>query len=340
MDLIDDFVSKFIEHKTNEVGCSSDTILRYKGLINVYKRYLSTLSYNQAELISYFTTVTSNDLFEALSFYIRSNKIQCEDTCNIFISVIKSFYRFLFTSNLIKNSNLIQSFDHNMSHCVTFSIQYQEYMDILKKKKIIKFSSQATPLDDYQIKKLVIKCNEDFSNYTEMAEFSPRIFHKLIKIIQIKLVILTGASQRVITNLTINELNINDKTISINGVLISVPQLLTEQIKTYLDIRKKYYNDTQKLFLNANGALTTGFMGSYLGYVNDEENNNKPGSVIGISKYTIIRMLQNGIGHRFIQEFTDYKETVIESCQEYSEIGRDKQFIDLINNTLSVCSLL
>lgn len=326
MQMVHGLISKYIKYKEGEDGCSPQTIIRYKYLLDVYGRFLCTSSPDEATLISKLRKATSDHLFDALTYYIDWKKIRAEDTCDIYISVVRGFLQFLWKQNIVTNDPLIISFNHNMPDDATFTTQYKAFKKKLKEEKKIKYSSKALPLEESVVAKLLNQCRDHYSKFINVAKKNERHYQAIMNPVMVRLVIYAGLSQRAIASLDLQSYHSNTKSLIVKGVEIKLDDETNSMLLGYKSVRSSFVSNSPLLFFKANGKTIENAMGSFLG--NKLETNDKAGSVIAVSKYAIIKMLQSNIGVGFIRKITDYDDEVIAPCIELSEIGRESEYIE------------
>lgn len=325
MNIIQDLITRYIDYKKKQDQCSTETIERYKFLIDVFRKFIHDSCPDEATFILYMNKSTYENIFDALWYYIRSNKISSEDTCDLFVSVVKGFYRFLSSIAFIRNDELIKSLDHNMPD-YNFLTKYEAFKKRLKQDKIIRFPSKAAPLEEHQIIELKNRCIEDFMNNLKVS--NKRQYHTLMTTIMVRLVIYTGLSQRMMVNLDVQDYDPKNGILNINKIKVKLDEKLNEDLTKYLSIRNLLIQKSSRLFVRANGSSIKNMMGSYLGYVLKRKD--KAGSVIAVSKFAITKMLKNNIGVGFISDLTGYETGVIMPCIEMSEIGRESEYVDTL----------
>lgn len=110
---------------------------------------------------------------------------------------------------------------------------------------------------------------------------------------------------------------------TINNYRVRLPDKLAMQIKKYKEIRKtfleKYEIESERLFFDD--------------YDVDKELDNTKMYIVlkkvmgnmqagGVAKYAIIQLLREGIPAYIISDFTNYKEDVLDYCQEQVDAER------------------
>ena len=74
---------------------------RYKYILEVYYSFLFNVEgLNDSSVFTYLSGVTYKEVLASLDFYIKNYNVKAEDTCLLYISVIKEFLKYFWTTTV------------------------------------------------------------------------------------------------------------------------------------------------------------------------------------------------------------------------------------------------
>lgn len=323
---------------------------RYKYILDVYYNFLyNMVGLNDSSVFAYLSGVTYKEVLASLDFYIKNYDVKAEDTCLLYISVIKEFLKYLTKIEVIKNSRIIFTFGLSDTDEQSFNFHASRHIKKLIKDKVIKKSSEGTPLNEQQIPYVIKYCNRNLLSLQESKkEINKNIHNKFVKSLIAKLIILTGVSvSDRIYQLKLKDINMKSGYLNIGGYKVYLPFNLRNQFLVYFsEVYNGDINDLESyLFLNykVESLIQPNYVGSLINKVLTGLDilplGVKPSSTICLAKYTIIQLIDLGIDRDTIISFTGYGDTVISSCKNYADADKKIENNKIITNSLKTLPL-
>ncbi len=209
----------------------------------------------------------------------------------------------------------------------SFSAQITDYINKLLNDKIIVYGVAEEPISDEEYIKLVEFCDNNlkFNDIEELFEYNIRNdnYTRYVNSLMLKFILAFGFKVNILYKLNINCINLSNNTINHNGYSVYFPDNLAKQVKSYIDIRSRLKSKSNKLFIDYKGNSIT----SNYGINNCIQTVTSNGTTSKISKYIIMKMLQEGIPRIVIDEFTGNKKDILDYCQnkvyELSNLKKD-----------------
>jgi len=314
------------------------SIIRYQYILSVYADYLiHHIKINPETLIPYLDRTTPGQILSALDIYISKSSVSSEDTANVYISVVKEFFRFLKMKHNIGSDTLINSFGLNNDDPNSFFFQYESYLKNAFHEKKLHIHSTGLPYSDQEMREILKYCNNCLDTEDVLTHHdNTNLYNRFVKALATKLIIYTGFSVTPkLTGIRQRDLDNLGGTLKIGDYVIHVPFHLRIQFRDYFKIIKIKDPDVQLLtYFNGTPISQPAEIGNFyrhklLSNFNDIPTA-KPSSVICLAKYTILQMIDIGLDRDSIQSFTGYGDTVYKACLELSDMTR----IDLKNNLI------
>ena len=181
------------------------------------------------------------------------------------------------------------------------------------------------PIGRETAEKVLEECNKliDGIDIEKILRKEKGVYSNYISSLIVKLVLIYGLKNEAIRKLKIKDYNDRLNDLIINNYRVRLPDGLAIQMKKYKEIRKrfleKYGIESERLFFDDYD-------------INKELDNTKMYIVLkkvmgnmqagGVAKYAIIQLLREGIPAYIISDFTNYKEEVLEYCQEQIDAER------------------
>lgn len=339
-----------IQDYINSTSFTKRSMERYKYILGVYYSFLfENERLNDMNVFTYLNGVTFKEVLSSLEFYINNYNVKAEDTCLLYISVIKEFLKFLTKEECIKNNSIIFSFGLSDEDKQSFNYHGSKYISKLIKEGVIKRSKEGAPFNEEQIACVIEYCNENLLPLKFIKkENKENIHNRFVKSLIVKLVILSGLSvSDRIYQLKLKDINMDLGYILIEEYRIYLPFNLRNQFSIYLS---EIYNGDKSnldsyLFLNYNHEhlkqpnTVGGLINNVLSRMEIRPLGFKPASTICLAKYAIIQLIDSGIDRDTIISFTGYGDTVVSSCKNYADAGLEVENKKIITNTIKTSSL-
>ncbi|BCK01423.1 hypothetical protein [Anaerocolumna chitinilytica] len=291
---------------------TEDSAKEYKPKIESFYQFLTEeRKINDNTYNNYLSSVKVDDIIDALDYFINQNKVTRETVARYYCSVIKNYIKYLKSVD-ITNNKIIESFGLD-------SDDPQSFMHLINKtiSKDKRLSKPDKKLP-YELSELEIVIEECDSNIDDLCniktdKINENTFDKLVYLLCIKIMIFTGAKPSVVYNLGLNSENIKENKLDINGFILHTPNVLSRQLKKYLNIRESIVSKSSNLFIMHDGSnldRSTYTINSFV------KNIVGRGDTWGIVKYTVIQMIKEGINYSVIIKLTGIGNDIYDFCQE------------------------
>jgi site-specific recombinase XerD len=321
-----DMILKFLDEKKEDEFQDTTKVTYQRKLKIFYESLKLNEEVTEKKIIDSLESMNENVLLRSIEHYIKMYNIRFEVTVDCYFAVIKSFYEHLYKNDIIK----INFFDSDKAVGQLkkeIEKKYKEYK--LSKKK------EKAPITDEVFFKLCESCNEKISSYSpenNNAKYNPSL-SSFISAIVIKLIMLTGLKNKIISKIQLKDFNQQLNKIKINGFWIHLPDKLAIQMEKYILVRKNLVSDKNEeyaLFIDTNGnkiGTQYGLMFKILKDITGTTNGES------ISKYTIMKMIDVKIEPMVIVKFTGISMDTYNYCYEMNNENND---IKIINSELDL----
>ena len=186
-------------------------------------------------------------------------------------------------------------------------------------------SDTQEPIGREMAEKILEECDKiiDGIDIEKILSKEKGVYSNYISSLITKLVLAYGLKNDAIRKLKIKDYNDQLNDLIINNYRVRLPDGLAMQMKKYKEIRKrfleKYKIESKRLFFDD--------------YDIDKELDNTKMYIVlkkvmgnmqagGVAKYAIIQLLRENIPAYIISDFTNYKEDVLDYCQEQVDAER------------------
>jgi site-specific recombinase XerD len=135
-------IDKYIEFIRNN-SYTELSVRRYEYLLNIFYEYITLKNkINNLTLLSYLNGISPDEILSSIEYYMEKVALS-EDTVNMYISVIKEFFKYIKETQDIGNDKLIQSFGRGKNDVNSFTYKYKAYIKILLDNNKIKPSTKG-----------------------------------------------------------------------------------------------------------------------------------------------------------------------------------------------------
>lgn len=322
--------------KNEELSESSKPI--YENVLRVFGGYF--IEYN-CDL----STITYNDIFKSLDYYIDERSIKFENTARFFVTAIKNFIVYCISELGIKNKDLASIFGIG-NNSGGFEEKVDKKINSLIINKILKKEKSGIELDSNELKILVNECDKIIDKFKKddlRANITNGKYIKYIGALGLEIIAYTGVKVGLITNIKLNALESGSDFIIIcnnkndeKKFKVEISRKLYLQLKNYIEIRTeliKYKNcekDIDNLFIDYNtiplNELRKNEPFNNLAFELVGKDKEMGSSTARISKRAIIDMICAGMSLKIIEDLTGYGNVVIQYCKEKAdEIKREEK---------------
>ncbi len=314
MDFLDE-VKEFLNNQKKEKG--EATANTYRSKIYAFYEFVSLeLREVDATYIFFLNVMDKNKLLQSVEYYVKAGNLKSRAAVDIYYTVLGNFYKFL-SNKYGKTNDYFQD-----------SIKKEEFKEAFEskiKQLRLRDSDMQEPIGRETAEKVLEECNKliDGIDIEKILRKEKGVYSNYISSLIVKLVLIYGLKNEAIRKLKIKDYNDQLNDLIINNYRVRLPDGLAIQMKKYKEIRKrfleKYGIESERLFFDDYD-------------INKELDNTKMYIVLkkvmgnmqagGVAKYAIIQLLREGIPAYIISDFTNYKEEVLEYCQEQIDAER------------------
>lgn len=316
MDFIE-AIEDFLEVQQRENKNKKSSVNIYKSKIYVFYEYVNLkLKDRDVTYIYFLNTMDMNDLLQSIEYYVKASNLKSRAAVDVYYSVLGNFFNYL----LQKNGKTNDYFQESKKMA-----ELRESYEKKIKELHLRDSDQQEPIDEETAKKILKECDTliDTVDMEGLLMRKKGVYSNYVSSLIVKLVILYGLKNEAIRKLKIKDYNEQLNDLTINNYKVRLPDGLALQMKKYKEIRKKFLDkyemESERLFfddLNADKELDNTKMYIMLKKITG---NMQAG---GVAKYAIIQLLREGIPAYIIRDFTDYKEDILDYCQEKVDAER------------------
>lgn len=314
MDFVDE-IEEFLDMQKKENG--EATTKTYRSKIYAFYEFVSLeLRDTDVSYLFFLNRMDKDKLLQSVEHYVRAGNLKSRAAVDVYFSVLGNFYKYL--SN--KNGKTNDYFQDNIKK-EEFKIEFEKKI----KELHLRDSDTQEPIGREMAKKILEECDKliDSIDIEKLLKKEKGVYSNYISSLIIKLVLLYGLKNEAIRKLKIRDYNDQLNDLVINNYRVRLPDGLAMQMKKYKEIRKsflkKYEIKSDRLFFDDYD-------------IEKELDNTKMYIVLkkvmgnmqagGVAKYAIIQLLREGIPAYIISDFTNYKEDVLDYCQEQVDAER------------------
>ena len=314
MEFVDE-IKEFLDMQKKETG--EATTKTYKSKIYAFYEFVSLeLREMDVTYICFLNVMDKDKLLQSVEYYVKVGNLKSRAAVDIYFSVIGNFYKFL-SKKYGKTNDYFQD-----------SIKNQEFKDAFERKikeLDLRDSDTQEPIGREMAEKILKECDKliDGIDIEKILRKDRGVYSSYISSLIVKLVLAYGLKNEAIRKLKIKDYNDQLNDLIINNYRVHLPDGLAMQMKKYKEIRKrfleKYQFESERLFFDDYD-------------IEKELDNTKMFIVLkkvmgnmqagGVAKYAIIQLLREGIPAYIISDFTNYKEDVLDYCQEQVDAER------------------
>ncbi len=314
MDFIHE-IKEFLDVIKKEKG--EATTNTYKSKIYEFFEFVSLELRELDVTYIYFLNVMNKDkLLQSVEYYVKAGNLKSRAAVDVYFSVLGNFYKFL----SIKYGETNDYFQDNIK-----KEEFKEAFERKIKELGLRESDTQEPIGREMAEKILEECDKiiDGIDIEKILSKEKGVYSNYISSLITKLVLAYGLKNDAIRKLKIKDYNDQLYDLMINNYRVRLPDGLAMQMKKYKEIRKrfleKYKIESKRLFFDD--------------YDIDKELDNTKMYIVlkkvmgnmqagGVAKYAIIQLLRENIPAYIISDFTNYKEDVLDYCQEQVDAER------------------
>jgi hypothetical protein len=257
-------------------------------------------------------SMRTEHIIESLKYYVDIGQIKKQEPARKYFVGVGQLFEYVLSDYSYTNSGLKEELGNPSTRPNSYSRKTNEFVE-----SCIRLSPKETkpPLEPNEVEKLINWCDEQFEK-DFLKEKSATVYKRMQASLCIKLMILTGITYRTARFLSIDDLDIHKSTISICGFVIRLPKQLSCQFRKFHDIRKL---NSPYLFNNLDGTQW-GDSTSESGIPGFLETAISKTTIMSISKYGIIQLINSGINDSVIMSLTGASREVMNDCINNSNL--------------------
>lgn len=314
MELIDE-IKEFLEVQKKENGVATANTYRSK-IYALYEFVSLELREIDVNYIRFLNVMDKNKLLQSVEYYVKAGNLKSRAAVDIYYSVLRNFYNYLLNKYGKTNDYFQES-----RKIAEFKKAYEEKIRELH----LRDSDAEESIDDVTAKKILSECDNLINrvNVEKVLKKEKGVYSNYISALMVKMVLLFGLKNDAIRKIKVKDYNDQLNDLIINNFRVRLPNGLAIQMKKYKEIRKcfldKYAIENEHLFFDD--------------YNPDKDLDNTKMFIVlkkvmgnmqarSLAKYAIIQLLREGIPAYIISDFTNYKEDVLDYCQEQVDAER------------------
>lgn len=221
----------------------------------------------------------------------------------------------------IYNDELYKEFGKNTKNHDAF--HYAVKQKIEKDPRLEKPSEKGS-LDNEDIQLIKVECYNKVKYISSLIkgkeEISAYEYNSVLGYICLGLTCYLGAKPKLFSEILLDNLDINNKTLTINEYRIKLSDMLVEMLNCYLICRKHVNTTSKKLFVRYNGEV----IDKDNQYLNSRVSTILGiGNTTGITKYVVINMIKNRMTQHEITAITYAKKDIYNSCLKLANINEE-----------------
>lgn len=210
----------------------------------------------------YFTLFDEGHLIESLKHYISKNHVTSQVTAENYITFITQFFNMLSDKYDIKNEifvnkELYKSFISKSKEIIS-KLKESESKDIASD---VQYEELNSGIENFLNKLSIDEIYDEINKFKDKSYADKKIYFKVynrfVSIISTKLVMKFALANKTLTSLELNNLDMENEVLNVNGFKLPLDKELIELFKKYLEIRKYVLNLQSKqqstLFIKPDG---------------------------------------------------------------------------------------
>lgn len=272
----------------------------------------------------YFSLFNDDDLLESLEYYIAKNSITAQVTAQNYITYITDFFKMLSRNYDIKNDFFTDMKLYNQliskSKKIISKLKLSESKDYATDEQ---YEMLNNGIDKFLNELVIGDIYDEILQYKNKKKKHIKLYNRFISTIAIKLIMKFALSNSTTICLKLDNLDMINNTLSINGFQLELDEELTEILKKYLKVREYilelYSIEESNLFIKHDGKSyiknykSNGKMPDYASFFMIMGDSIGTRSADLFSARRILEMLDNGIDISTVIKLSDKS---IEKCIE------------------------
>jgi len=279
--------------------------------IKAFKEFLLFKGADSSNIKIVLQGLRTETIIESLEYYIHEKNITSVETAQRYISAIKEFLAYMLNGYL-ENKDLQDELFYPVYNEKSYRFRMNKFIGNCNK---LNRSEGFDTFSTNDINDLLYECNKTLASKEvfEKSQKTRSYFNKFSSALILKLILFSGVTYRVISKLKIQDLDISQNMIKINGYHIHLPNSFQQNFKDYCDLRSKLINDFSKnsLFIKFDGSQISNMTSDVSIFMNNILGR---GDLNGLIKYTISQMIRNGMNETIIKEFTGVGDVIYIEC--------------------------
>ena len=305
--LLESQMRAFLAQTQNSENCG--THITYGKKLEIFYNYLNEekniTDENYTKVIN---QLYIEDIIESIEYYKANRAIKYRSTVENYLSVLHVFFAYMLEKYGIRNEYFEEKSKEKelRSRCEEYTLRNFEEKE------------PSEEIDDIKASMLISQCDAAISvgenTDIQTLRIENGVFTLYVSAIITKLVLLVALKNQRIVDKKLSDYDDELNEILIGKYRVNLPSRLAKQMRKYKELRAKILvgkEDRKLLFISVRGGKLS--YASAFSILEDVQGDKKSTSV---AKYSIIKMLRNGMPLSFVKQITGYQDDVCDYCLE------------------------
>lgn len=296
----------------------------YSSNISSFNDFIKQKGITEENLVPYLRGIRTDEIVEALKYYINEKNITSIETANRYKSALKEYLYFVLHTEAVSNLELLKELESPTFKEASYNFKMNK---VISNHPLLKDKEGFDVFSSEDVLELLAQCNDLLSSCDQFkrAFKTRKYFNRFRSALIIKLILLTGVAYRTLLNIKRTDLDTSHGIIIINEYEIRLPKALQKNFEMYLQLVNELNIERTELFVEFDGRAMNDQTGALFTFLNSFI---RRGDLNGLIKYSIIKMIEVGISETIIKKVTGIEETILKDChaRAYDERTANRHF--------------
>lgn len=319
--------------------CVNSVLERQRGYendIDYFRDFLGEEKFNDERVLGGIRTI---DICESIIHRINLSDggWTAKNTARKYMNAIVTLFREFIDEGGLVNGDFQNEYNMEANKAESYYNRCNKIID----DSSLKETNSSVPISDDEFVLITEACNDLFKQSLTTKSEKNKI-NRMLKALYLKMMLLTGATNRTLVGLPFDAYNENHHTLSIEGFVLPVPQPFAEQLfpQPFAEQLSIYVYETEafrydKLFCKhpstqqprKSQTQSVGDINSFLANIIGH------GKTTAIVKYVIMQYIRHHTKDIYIRRITGAKDDIMISCYE-ALLGKAEDWSNNIANAL------